>query len=218
MKGIALEITLFRSLSVLSRLLVEIGDPLECGHNVRPECLPVLDRFGREEAPPQDFSDILLNHGLHSLLALAAEDGVELVCERLAELVALGWISRQQRRHDRAGIDLRRRLRQVLEEVDQPAAPRGVESDLSPRVHENLVDENEGRETLLAGHPEQLDEQVLGRGALPLRVLAFGTQELQPFSAGNLEGEHAPRVLQPPRLPVRPADLHSLLDVELVEG
>ncbi len=65
---------------------------------------------------------------------------------------------------------------------------------------------------------QQVEQQVLGRGALAFLVLAVGVEQPEPLGAGDLVGQHAPGVPQPARLAGRPLDLHALLHVELVEA
>ena len=84
MEGVALQEARFGGLAFLRRLLIEGGDALERGDDVRAEGFPVADGLRREEAAAQHLGHVLLEHRLDALLTLAAEDGVELLGELLA--------------------------------------------------------------------------------------------------------------------------------------
>ena len=204
--------------AVLANRVVHRGEVAHRGRHVRQERIGVGDRHGSEETPAQHLGHVLLLDRLDAFLLLSIEDLADLRADRLAGIVALVQVRGQQRRHERTAVDLRHRLTEILEEVDQPAAPRLVHGDLAAREHQHLVDQHQRRQPLVLGPRQQIDQQGLGRRRLALLVPALGVQPPDPVRPGNLEGEHAPRMLQPAQLAPRPAHLHPLLDVQLVEG
>ena len=204
--------------AVLAHDVVHGGEVAHGRRHVRQEGVRVRDRRGREEASTQHLGHILLLNGLDPFLLLSIEDLADLRADRLAGVVALVQVRGEQRRHERATVDLRHRLAQILEEVGQPAAPGLVHGDLAAREHQHLIDQHQRRQPLGLGPRQQIDQQRFRGSRLALLVLTFSVQRPDPGSAGDLEGEHAPRMLQPAQLAPRPAYLHPLLDVQLVEG
>ena len=204
--------------AVFAHDVVDCGEVADGGRHVRQEGVRIRDRRGREEAPAQHLGHVLLLDRLDPFLLLSIEDLADLGADRLAGVVALVQVRGEQRGHERAAVDLRHRLAQILKEVEQPAAPRLVHRDLAAREHQHLVDQHQRRQPRDLGPGQQIDQQRLGGRRLALLVPSLGVQRPDPGRAGDLESEHAPGMLQPAQLALRPAYLHPLLDVQLVEG
>lgn len=215
-KGVAPEKPLFGRRPLPARLFVHVQDSLEGRQSVRPEGRRV-DGFRGEEAAPQDLGHVLLEDGLDRLLALTAEDGVQLLGDLLAQGVALAGIGGQERGDDGAAVHLGGRVGQVLKEVGQAPPPGRVQGHLLPGVHQHLVDEDQGGQAFPRRQGEELAEEILRRGALPLLGMPFGVEEAQPVVAGDGVGEHAPGMPQPAGAPLGGPGLRALLGVELVE-
>ena len=126
-------------------------------------------------------------------------------------------LRRQERGDDGAGLLLGRSLGEILEEIHQPLPPDGVVTDLAPGVHQHFINEDQGGEVLLGGDCQQLAQQVLRGCGLTLCILPLSVKEPKPVRSGDLVRQHAPRVAEPAFLAVRAGDLHSFLDIELVE-
>ncbi|MBI2941388.1 MAG: hypothetical protein HYY04_13220 [Chloroflexi bacterium] len=95
----------------------------------------------------------------------------------------------EERGDDGAAVHLGRGLGEVLEEVGEPAAPDRIEPDLLEGVHQDLVDEDECRQTFPGRQRQELGEQVLGGSALPLDVLTLRVEQPETRGPGDLEGE-----------------------------
>ena len=134
-KGIALEEMVLGDFTGLAGLFVEISNTLQRGDNVGAKHVTSADGLWRKEAAAQHFSHIFLDDRLHALLALAAEDCVQLIRQLFTQCIALAWIGGQQRCHDGAAIHFGHRLGEILEEIDEPSAPRGVKSDFLASIH-----------------------------------------------------------------------------------
>ena len=86
-------------------------------------------------------------------------------------------------------------------------------------VHHYLVDQDQGGRSVALLPVDELDEEGFGGGRVALLVEVVGVKEAQAVGTCELEGEHAPRVLQGPSLAVRAAHvLDPLLHVDLVEA
>src|SRR5207247_1788201 len=149
-KGIALEELVFGNFAGLTGLFVEIRNTLQRGNYVGAKHVAFADGLWCKEAAAQYFGHVFFDDRLHALLALAAEDGVQFARQLLAQRITLAWISSQQRRHDGATIHFSHSLGEILEEIDQPSAPRRVKSDFLARVHQYFIDEDQRRQVLLA--------------------------------------------------------------------
>jgi hypothetical protein len=102
------------------------------------EAFAIADRIRDKKAPPQHLRDVLFQHRLHALFALAAEDRIEVARKFLAQGVALARVGGEQRRNHGAPIHFGPRLGQILEEVQQPTLPRRVFPYFFARVHSSL--------------------------------------------------------------------------------
>ena len=110
-------------------------------------------------------------------------------------------------------------LGQILEEVLDTAAPDKVDARFLAGVHQHLVHQDQRRQAVFLRLFYQFPQQGFGRRRLAFLVPAFGVDHAQPFRAGQLEGQHAPRVAQGARLPVRRAHvLDAPFGVDLVEA
>ena len=217
-EGIAVEEALLRVHPILAHGLVDPGDAGHGRGDVRTEGVGIGDRFGGEEAPAQHLGHVLLLHRLDALFPLPVEDVEDLCGQRLAERVALRGVGREQRGDEGAAVDLGHRLAEILEEVDQPAAPRLRHRRLLAGVHQHLVDQDQGRKPVRLRPRQQVGEQRLGGRCLAFLVRAVRVERAQARFARDLEREHAPGMLQPAKLARRPAHFHAFLHVELVEA
>ena len=134
-----------------------------------------------------------------------------------ADGVVLCRIRRQERGDDAAPRGLCSRLSEALEEVLKNTPPRLVLSDLLPCVHENLVDENEGPEPILLRKRQEPSHEILSRRSCSLFGKIVGMDEAETGVTGQLESQHAPRLLEPSERSVRGGDLKPLLYVQLVK-
>ena len=217
MEGEALQEARFLGGPFLRRRVVEAGQPLHHADGVRPEG---LDVFRGEETAPQDLRHVFLLDRLHPFLALAPEHVEQPRHQRAAELPPLlAGIGRQQRGHDGRPVHLGDRLGQILEEVLDAAAPDRVDARLLAGVHQHLVHQDQRRQAAFLRLFDQLPQQGFGRRRFALLVPAVGVDHAQPFRAGQLEGQHAPRVAQGALLPVRRAHVFDApFGVDLVEA
>ena len=202
------------------RRLVEPGQLAHRADRLGPPSRPVAQRLRLEEPAPQDLRHVLALDRLNALLPLPAEDVEEIPDQSLA-LVAplLGRVGGEQRRHHRRPVHLGHRLRQVLEEVDDAVAPHAVPARLLPRVHEDLVDQDQRAQTPLLRAFQQLAQQRLRRRRFALLGAAVAVNRAQPLVAVELVGEHAPRVAKRTRPAIRrPHALDAAFDVDLVEA
>src|SRR5581483_4184902 len=118
----------------------------------------------------QDLRHILFEHRLYTLLAFAAEDGVEFLRQFPAERVAFKRVGGQQRGYNSAGVDLGGGLGEILEEIEQATAPGWIKSHLLTHIHEDFVDEHKRCKSLPRWHRQQFNQQVLSRGAFTLGI------------------------------------------------
>ena len=183
---------------------------------VRPG-IPRAVRF--EEPAPQHLRNVFLADGLDAFLLLPPDDIEQIGLERLAEIVMLVVIGGEQRRDESRSVHFGDRLHEMLEEIHDPLAPELSHARLAARVHQYLVDQDQGAETPLLRQGQQPRDQWLGRRGLTLLVLAVGMDRAEPLRAGKLKREHAPRMLERARLAVRrPNPVDPPLDVDLVEA
>ena len=139
--------------------------------------------------------------------------------EGLAERVLLARIGGEQRRDEGRPVHLGDRLHEMLEEVDDPLPPDRSDARLAARVHQHLVHQDQGGEPPLLREGQQPGEERLGGRGLALLVLAVAVDRAEPVRPGELEREHAPRMLERAGLPVRPAHpVDPPLHVDLVEA
>ena len=130
----------------------------------------------------------------------------------------LARVGGEQRRHHCATVHLDHRLREVLEEADQPAAPARIHFDLHPEVHQHLVEQHQRGEIVGLRLGQQLRQERLGRRRLSFGVLAVGVDQPQPIRPGQLPSQHTPWIPELPQLPVRAWCLHTYFNVDLVEA
>ena len=172
-----------------------------------------------EQAPPQHLRDVLLPHGLDAFLLLPPDDVEQVGLEGLAQRVLLALIGGEQGRDEGRPVHLGDGLREMLEEVHDPLPPDLPHARLAARVHQHLVHQDQGGEPPLLGEGQQPGEERLGGRGLALLVIAVAVDRAQPLRAGELEREHAPRMLERADLPVGSAHpVDPPLHVDLVEA
>ena len=200
--------------------LVQLAEGPDRGDDVRAVAVPTPEVLLDEEAAPQHLPHVLLRYRLDPFLPLPAEHVEEVGLERLAGRIALRLrVGGEQRGHQSAPIRLDHRLHEGLEKVLDPAAPAGIEPGLLAGEHEDLVHEDEARESLRLRTPEQFGQERLRRGSVALLRAALGVEGAQPVVAGELVRQHAPRMPERAALPRRSLDaLDPLLDINLVEA
>ena len=215
----ALETVLFR-LPAPGCRFVQPGQLPHRPDRLRTPRLGVPQRLGLEEPAPQHFRHVLPTDRLHALLPLPAEHVEQIADQPLAfRSLLLGGIRSQQRGHQHRAIHLRRGLYEVLEEVDDAMPPHAVLTGLLPRVHEDLVDQDERSEAALLRALQQLDQQGLGRRSLAFLGTALAMDRPQPVVAGELVREHAPGVAKHAGIAFRGThSLDAALDIDLVEA
>ena len=202
------------------RRLVEPGQLAHRADRLRPPGRPVAQRLRLEEPASQHLRHVLALDRLNALLPLPAKD-VEEIADQPLPLVALllRRVGGKQRRHHRRPVHLGHCLRQVLEEVDDAVSPHAVPARLLPRVHEDLVDQDQRAEAPLLRAFEQPGQQRLRRRRFALLGAALAVNRTQPVVAVELVGQHAPRVAKRTRLAIRrPHPLDAAFDVDLVEA
>ena len=85
---------------------------------------------------------------MHALFTFTTKDIIQVSRQLLAQRVAFQRVGRQQRGYDRAGVNLRSSLGEILEEIDQPIMPDRVKPNFLAHVHEDFIDEDECRQAL----------------------------------------------------------------------
>src|SRR6266566_1339774 len=218
MERIALEEAAFCSFHILFRLLVNLGDTLDDGRNMLAKGIAISNAFRLEESAAQHFRHILFEHRLYRLFFFASQDSRQFLGQLLPKRVTLHWVSSQQRGNNRAGANLGGGLGKILEEVGQLAAPPRIKSYLFAGIHQDFINQNERGQVLANGNREKVNQQRLRWGAFSLKLFIVRVEDAQAFSPSQLEGQHAPGMLQPADFAIRPMDLHALFRVELVEG
>ena len=215
----ALETVFFR-LPVPGCRLVQAGQLPHRPDRLRTPRLGVPQRRRLEEPAPQHFRHVLPSDRLHALLSLPAEHVEQIADQPLAlGALLLGGIGSKEGCDQRRTVHLRCRLHEVLEEIDDAIPPHGVLAGLLPRVHQDLVDQNERSEAALLRALQQLHQQGLGRGRLTLLGTALAVDRSQTVIAGELVREHAPWMAQGAGFALwRTHTLNAALDIDLVEA
>ena len=156
--------------------------------------------------------------GLASFLHLPAEHVGDVAQQFVTQGVMPAGIGGEQRRHHGAAVHLDHRLRQVLEEADQPAPPTRVDFHLSAEIHQHLVEQHQRRETVGLWSCQQLSQQRFRRRGLPFGVRAVRVDQAQPVGPRDLPSQHAPRMPEPPHGTLRARRVDARLQVDLVEA
>ena len=157
--------------------------------------------------------------GLYAFLLLPPDDVEEVGLQSLAQVVVLVRIGGEQRCHQSRPVHPGDGLHKMLEEVHDPLPRDLVHARLPARVHQHLIDQNQGAKVPLRRDGQQIHEQRFGGRRLALFVLAVGVDRAQTIGARKLKREHAPRMLQGARLAVRRADpVNAPFHVDLVEA
>ena len=218
-EGIALAEPLLLLAPIPSRVGVEARQGAHDADDLGAVRAGIAQAVRLEQAPAQHLRDVLAADGLHPCLLLPPDDVEEIGLERLAQPVLLAPIGGKQRRDESRAIHLGDRLHEGLEEVHDPLAPDLAHTRLAARVHEHLVDEDQGTETPLLRQGQELREERLGGRGLALLGLAAGVDRAEPVRPGKLEREDAPGMLERAGIAVRPPNpVDPPLDVDLVEA
>src|SRR6266700_524736 len=88
-EGVTVQETVFCSLHILVRLLVQSGDTLHNWCNMFAERITIFDAFRLEEAAAQHLCHILFQYGLHRLFCFTTEDSRQITRQLFAQWVAL---------------------------------------------------------------------------------------------------------------------------------
>ena len=102
--------------------------------------------------------------------------------------------------------------------MDQARTPIAILNHFFLCIHEHFVHQHQDAKPFLGRQFQKLFERALGRRGAALLCLPLGVKNTQPTVARDLVGQHAPRVLEPPRLAGRIADQHTFFDIQLVEA
>ena len=121
--------------------------------SIVPPGIPQAVRL--EQAPPQHLRNIFPADGLDAFLLLPPDDVEQVGLESLAQLVLPALIGGEQRRDEGRPVHLGDGLHEMLEEVDDPLSPDSVHARLAARIHQHLVDQNQGCESPLLRKGQQ---------------------------------------------------------------